>query len=62
MRKDVMAGADHDSVKDSALLLAIVLGNNHPLARGCKIWVFFHTEDDCLESNTEKAPLRITLA
>lgn len=62
MRKDVMAGADHDSVKDSALLLAIVLGNNHPLARGCKIWVFFHTEDGCLESNTEKASLRITLA
>lgn len=62
MRKDVMAAADHDSVKDSALLLAIVLGNNHPLARGCKIWVFFHTEDGCLESNTEKASSRITLA
>lgn len=57
-----MAAADHDSVKDSALLLTVVLSNNHPLARGCKIRVFFHTEDGCLESNTEKASLRITLA
>ena len=57
-----MAAADHDSIKDSALLLTVVLSNNHPLARGCKIRVFFHTEDGCLESNTEKASLRITLA
>ena len=34
VREDVMAAANHNRVKDGALLLAVGLSNNLPLARG----------------------------
>lgn len=54
VREDVMATANHNCIKDSTLLLAVALGNNLPLARGWEIWVFFHTEDSCLERTQRK--------
>lgn len=34
VREDVVAAANHNCVKDSALLLAVALGDDLPLARG----------------------------